>query len=305
MILTIGNINMDWICTVPKLPVPDEKINIKELNVYPGGAASNVAVSLARLGSEVVLFGHVGNDTEGHEALRALREEKVDTSRVILEQRLATGFVIVLVGEKGQSMKLRYRGANTALSPKDITPNLFKDIKLVYLASITLPLAQKVALLCEELGIRLSLDVCGELLKQPSKAIQKLLCNFSLVFMNEVVFEQTYNKPPSKNNIQAELDGRMEVLNVTLGVKGAITATPDEIFHTPSFRVKVVDTTGAGDAYAAGFMHYSLQRLPLREVVKRANACAAMQITQPGARAGLPTAPEVEAFIESHGDKGD
>ena len=128
MILAIGNINLDWICTLPHLPNPDEKVNITKLNIFPGGSASNFAASLARLGSAVAIYGHVGNDAEGREALRALNEEQVNTARVIREKDLATGFVIILVGEDGQSMKLRFRGANTRLSPKDIEEKKIKYV---------------------------------------------------------------------------------------------------------------------------------------------------------------------------------
>ena len=84
MICAIGNINMDWICRLSHLPAPDEKINIRSLTVLPGGAAANFATSLARLGSEVGIFGHVGDDAEGHEALRVLKKEHVDVSHVML-----------------------------------------------------------------------------------------------------------------------------------------------------------------------------------------------------------------------------
>ena len=75
MICAIGNINMDWICKLPHLPTPDEKINIQSLTIFPGGAASNFATSMARLGSPVGIFGHVGDDAEGQEAIRSLQEE--------------------------------------------------------------------------------------------------------------------------------------------------------------------------------------------------------------------------------------
>ena len=299
MILAIGNINLDWICTLPHLPAPDEKINITQLNVVPGGAASNFAVSLARLGSEVAIFGHVGNDAEGLEALRSLKEEHVNTNRVVREKDLATGFVIILVGQEGQTMKLRFRGANTRLAPSDITPILLKDIDIAYAASVSVPIAEQLATTCIQVGIQSAIDVGEDLVNQSLDAVRKMICSYSIVFMNGLVFERIFNEKPSIDNVQDELSDQLKVLNVTLGREGAITATKDTVFATPAYQVEAVDTTGAGDAYAAGFIHYYHQHLPIQDVGLRATACAALQIMQPGGRDGLPTAREVEEFIKS------
>ncbi|MFX1509621.1 MAG: carbohydrate kinase family protein [Promethearchaeota archaeon] len=297
MICAIGNINMDWICTLPRLPAPDEKINIQTLKIFPGGAAANFATSLARLGSPVGIFGHVGDDTEGRLALDTLRSEHVDISRVILEEFYPTGLVIILVGEGGETMKLRYRGANARLSPKDITKALLKDLEITYAASVSIPVARQIATVCHELGTRSAIDVGEELTEQAIDEVRELICRFSIVFMNQVVFERIFNQSPSLKNVQAELEGDLEILTVTLGQKGSYTATTNSTIHTPAFIVNTVDTTGAGDAFAAGFIHYYHQHLPLAEATKRAAACAALQITASGGRDGLPTAQQVEDFI--------
>ena len=299
MILAIGNINLDWICTLPHLPAPDEKVNIEQLNVFPGGAASNFAVSLARLGSEVAIFGHVGNDVEGREALRALNEEHVNTHRVVREKDLATGFVIILIGEEGQSMKLRFRGANTRLDPKDITVDLLEDIDIAYASSVSCPIAEQLAATCLQVGTRAAIDVGEDLVNQSLDALRRVISKYSIVFMNGLVFERIFNEKPSIDNVQKELSEQLEVLNVTLGREGAITATKEMVFATPAYQVEAVDTTGAGDAYAAGFIHFYHRNLPIKDVALRATACAALQIMQPGARDGLPTSREVEEFIKS------
>jgi sugar/nucleoside kinase (ribokinase family) len=71
------------------------------------------------------------------------------------------------------------------------------------------------------------------------------------------------------------------------------------VFKTPAFVVEAVDTTGAGDAFAAGFIHYMHHHLPIKETARRAAACAALQITAAGGRAGLPTSAQVEDFLQT------
>ncbi len=303
MICAIGNINMDWICKLSHLPEPDEKINIESLTIFPGGSAANFATNLARLGSKVGIFGHVGDDAEGHEALRSLQKEQVDTSLVILEKDHPTGLVIILVGEEGQTMKLRYRGANLCLSPQEITPNLLKNVEIAYAASVSIPIARQIAVICQRIGALSAIDVGEELSKQPIDELRKLICSFSIVFMNQITFKRIFNQKPTIKNIQAEIGGNLEILNITLGHKGSITATKCTSFKTPAFKVDAVDTTGAGDAFSAGFIHYFHQLFSIKEVAIRAAACAAIQITTPGAREGLPTAQQVEDFILSAGKK--
>ncbi|MFW9831497.1 MAG: carbohydrate kinase family protein [Candidatus Thorarchaeota archaeon] len=300
MILAIGNINMDWICLLPHLPAPDEKLNIRELNLHPGGAAGNFAVSLARLGSEVALFGHVGDDAEGHEALQALQKEKVDTTRIILEKSQSTGFVIILVGEEGQTMKLRYQGANSQLVPEEITPKLLKGISVVYVASVSIPLAQKVAQVCMKVGIQSAIDVGEALLEQSLDAIRNMICSYHIAFMNATVFKRLFKKDATPETVHAEIGGTLETISVTLGAEGSLTATPELVFHTPAYKVKAIDTTGAGDAYAAGFLHFHQHNFSIKDVAKRAAACAALQIMQFGGRAGLPSDQEVEKFIKDY-----
>ncbi len=299
MICAVGNINIDWICTLSHLPTCDEKLNIHSLSIFPGGAAANFAVSLARLGSKIRLFGHVGEDSRGREALQSLRDEKVDTSFVIHEKDLSTGLVIILVDKDGQTMKLRFRGANSRLSPNDITSKLFKDVQIAYAASVSIPVATQIAAVSNQMGICSAIDVGEEFTKQSIDKVRDMICSFSIVFMNQLVFKRIFKRPPTLNNIQSEVNGVLEVLNVTLGRKGSITATKEIVFETPAFQVETVDTTGAGDAFAAGFIHYYNQKLPIVETAKRAAACASLQVTQPGGREGLPTAQQVEDFLKN------
>ncbi|MDO8056614.1 MAG: carbohydrate kinase family protein, partial [Candidatus Hermodarchaeota archaeon] len=217
--------------------------------------------------------------------------------RVVREKDLATGFVIILVGEEGQSMKLRFRGANTRLDPKDITPDLLEGIDIAYASSVSVPIAEQLAAICMQAGTRAAIDIGEDLVNQSLDSVRRMICSYSIVFMNELVFERIFNVKPSIDSVQKELSKQLEVLNVTLGREGAITATKDTVFIMPAYQVEAVDTTGAGDAYAAGFIHFYHQNLPIKDVAKRATACAALQIRQPGARDGLPTSREVEEFI--------
>jgi ribokinase len=86
---------------------------------------------------------------------------------------------------------------------------------------------------------------------------------------------------------------------VTVGEEGCVCAAKDKIFHSPGFRVKAVDTTGAGDVFHGAFIYGLLKKWSLKRTTRFANACAAMKCRKLGGRAGIPTLREVEGFMGS------
>ncbi|MBD3190134.1 MAG: hypothetical protein GF308_05800 [Candidatus Heimdallarchaeota archaeon] len=299
MILAIGNINIDLICSVPRLPKPDDKVIVSNYTRVPGGGACNFAVGLARLGSTVSLFGHVGKDQEGRRAIDSLISENVDVSKVIHELEIPTGFVIILVDEQGESVKIGCREANACLSPTEITNELFEGIELVHVSSVSVPIALQVAKKAKELSIISSIDFGGELMGTKKEILTKIINQYSIVFLNSLSFRQAFGMPPTPPNFQKINLEKDQILNVTLGNQGSYIITPKKNYFIPSWKVDVVDTTGAGDAYAAGFIHYySTGIKDLEEIGHKAATCAAIQITRSSARKGMPTKFEVEKFIE-------
>ena len=299
MILTIGNINVDLICQVPRLPSPDDKVIVSNLAIVPGGGACNFAVGLSRLGSKVSLFGHVGDDQNGKLGLSSLIDEKIDVSRVIKEEAYATGFVIILVDKEGQTVKIGYRDANTKLSPKEITGQLFSNVKIVHASSVSAKVALKIAQVCKKKSIVSSIDFVWELMTESSQVLQEIIQNYSLVFLNKIAFEKAYGFLPTKEKLDSLRLSETTILNVTLGPEGSYILSRDGVQKIPSYEVPVVDTTGAGDAYAAGFIHSYQQNISLSDCGKYAAACAALQITLSNARDGMPRKDEVDDFINA------
>ncbi|MGC9780706.1 MAG: carbohydrate kinase family protein [Candidatus Heimdallarchaeota archaeon] len=195
MILTIGNINVDIICSVPHLPKPDDKVIVSNLSIVPGGGACNFAVGLARLGSDVSLFDHVGNDHNGKKGIESLILENVDTTNVVVEVDVPTGFVIILVDKNGQSIKIGYREANELLSLKEITTNLLNNVKIVHVSSVNAEIALKVVKLCKKLNIISSIDLGGEMMSLSSEQILQAIADYSIVFMNQLGFQRAFNAP--------------------------------------------------------------------------------------------------------------
>jgi len=303
LILTIGNINVDLICQVPRLPKPDDKVVVSNLEIVPGGGACNFAVGLSRLGTDVSLFGHVGDDQNGKIGLLSLVEENVDVSKVIKEKNQATGFVIILVDKEGQTIKIGYREANAKLSTSDISKKLVSKMKIVHASSISANVALKIAETCKKNKIISSIDFGGELMNEPKEVLQKIINNYSLIFLNKIAFEKSYGFAPTKENLEKLVLNNSTILNITLGSEGSFIVSNGAINKIAAYKVPVVDTTGAGDAYAAGFIHTFQQNKSLIECGNYATACAALQITLSNARDGMPRKEEVEEFIKAKNKK--
>ena len=303
LILTIGNINVDLICQVPRLPKPDDKVVVSNLEIVPGGGACNFAVGLSRLGTKVSLFGHVGDDQNGKMGLVSLEKENIDVTKVIKEEKQATGFVIILVDKEGQTIKIGYREANAKLAPSDITKKLLGKANIVHASSISAKVAFKIAEMCKKKGIISSIDFGGELMNEPMETLQKIINDYSIVFLNQIAFEKSFGFPPTNDNLNKISLNDSTILNVTLGAKGSFILTKGKIEKVSAYEVPVVDTTGAGDAYAAGFIHCYHQHKDLLRCGAFASACAALQITLLNARDGMPYLNEVTDFIQARNKK--
>ncbi len=90
----------------------------------------------------------------------------------------------------------------------------------------------------------------------------------------------------------------VKTATVTLGDRGSITSSGNEIFHTPAFSIKAVDTTGAGDVFHGGYIYGLLRKWKINDVVRFASAFAALKCRMPGGRAGIPTLGEVEKLLK-------
>jgi ribokinase len=303
MILSIGNINIDIICSVPHLPMADEKIVATDVTNISGGAACNFAVGLSRLGDEVAVYGHIGNDYYGNEAKKSLEKEKVDVSRVKVEDDESTGFVLILVDQKGQTIKIGYREANNLLTPESITEELFEDVSFVHVASVNAELALKIAEVCQELELPTSIDIGGELMDEEPAIGRKILRKYQYSFLNQIAFERFFGKAVELIDQEKLQLKSGQIMNVTYGDQGSYIITKDELEKIPAWDVSVVDTTGAGDAYACAFIHYFQKGLSLYETGLHASASAALQITKHTARNGMPTNKEIKTFIEEHKDQ--
>lgn len=282
-ITIVGSINMDLVTITDQLPQMGETILGQQFQMNPGGKGANQAVASARLGADVQMIGSVGRDTFGKELLEHLKSEGIDVSNVeqVAEQ---TATASIIVSNKDNSI-IVVPGANNHVTASFVEGKreaiAASDILIVQL-EIPLEGVQKAVEIAKENGVTVILNPA------PIRDLPAdLLAKVDYVTPNEHEFKHL------------PVDDLKEKVIMTKGSEGVSCIQGGNEMNIPAYTIDVVDTTGAGDSFNAGFAVALGKGFSVEAACRYGNAVAALSTTKLGAQTGMPTAAEVQAFIDS------
>lgn len=290
-VVVLGDINVDVIFIVESLPRPGEVLGARSARVYHGGVGGNVATWLAKLGLRVALIGAVGSDYAGREVLGELERLGVDVSRVRVVEGEATGFMVVLVDRSGERTIVGSRGANSRLRVEREDLELAAMARHVHVSGYSMLNEDRgegaLSLLraAVRAGVTTSVDLEGVAYGGPG-AVSALRGLATYVTANPLEVAHAVGAgvfDESAASRALELLGARAVV-VKLGAEGCMIAEPGRVHRVPAYKVEVVDTTGAGDAFNAGLIYGLLRGLTLVDAARLANAAGAYKCTGYGAR---------------------
>jgi ribokinase len=293
-----GSLNVDLSFPVERLPEEHEKLRCRESYLACGGAAANTAHWLARLGQPgeleraprlkrpgelkraprlkrpVTMLGCVGDDPLGDLAVTALAEVGVDTRRIQRTRQSLTGMAAIFVNPRSKRM-VTSGGANACFDPSVIEAELFAPGVHLHVATALNRIALPLMRLAKARGATVSCDLD----EAPDAEMMPCL---DWVFLNHSTLRRWTGADDPREARERLAPGTW--LIVTQGEKGALALGPgEEVFH-PAFPAEVVDRTGGGDAFAAGFLHGLALDRPLRDCLRLGLLLAARVIAEPGSR---------------------
>jgi sugar/nucleoside kinase (ribokinase family) len=308
-ILTIGEILVDMI--------PEQigdYIEVKTFQKCFGGAPFNTAIGAARLGAKVGAICAVGDDSFGRFLLHTLQENGVDTSGIVIKHA-RTSLAFVLRARKGEREFFFYRKpwvetADTLLSPSDLNPSCFEGVRILHYSGVALShrpcrdAVEKAIKLAKKKGAKIAFDpnLRKDLWENPEelrKTYDRAMRKADILFLAREEAEWFFGSSNPEDVEERVRRYQPEFLCLKLGGDGCYVSSKGQRVRKNAFKVPVRDTTGAGDAWAAGFEVGLLRGLGLNECAVVANAVAALCVTKIGAITSLPTLAEVRKFLRA------
>jgi len=299
-VMSCGNANIDIFMVIEDFPKVDQEVIAKDLYVMMGGSAANFAVALSKLGTPTCFVGCVGEDELGANFIRDLEMHNVCSRFIIRIPQRGTGRVLILVrASTGERVMIAYRGANECLDAELFPPELFEKAMHFHISSVPPSKALRFLELARSKGSSTSYDP-GGYAAEGLKAFKGVLPKVDLLFLNRVEVKEISGIDDLRSSIKRLLSEGTKNVIVKLGSKGAMASDGRDMYYSHAFRVTVVDTTGAGDAFNAGFIHGYLMGLNINECLTLGNIVACLKITKRGARSS-PTLSEVIKFALNKG----
>ncbi len=295
-IAVVGSINMDMIIHADRIPLKGETIKGDNIEFQPGGKGANQAVAMAKLGADVFMYGCVGADNAGKNLIENLKSCSVNTEAVEVLEGVPSGQAMITIGEEDNTIVI-IPGAN-----QQVDISYVERHKVEILESDIIVLQNEIP----EETIVYTIQMCHEhkkiILWNPAPAREldeKLVDLVTYITPNEhetcIIWKKEDKSMDTINELLKKYPGK---LIVTQGEKGVgISMDGKTIQMIPAMKVKVVDTTGAGDTLNGAFCVGISRGMNEIEALKFANTAAGLSVKKVSAQGGMPTLDEVNEVL--------
>ncbi|MEZ0581210.1 carbohydrate kinase family protein [Nocardioides sp. MH1] len=286
------------VATVDTIPEGSSGALVDTIRMSPAGTAGGTAVVLSKLGAEVASVAAVGDDPMGAALVGLLRDNGVDTSRVTTKQGVQTSASVLPINGDGDRPAWHCIGANGSLTLDDIDLDLVRSAAHVHVGGPEFLGDAAVAVLeaARSAGVTTSVDMLAPGEPMWLDAIAACLPLVDQFLPNDEQLLGLTGATTLEDAAQVLLDRGVGCVAVTAGARGAYVATPEESAWVPAYAVEVVDTTGCGDSFSAGFLLGRAQGRDLVAAASLGNATAAQVAGGMSTDAGSYDLASVDAF---------
>jgi fructokinase len=308
-VVGIGSCTVDYFAIVPRLLGPEEKINADRMEIHAGGVTANNLTQVARLGASTGWLGLIGDDENGRIIQKAFSDDGMDLSGIEITKGAYSSLTWIPVDVQGERCIYMFPNVTGKISVHQVISRFAPHIqkaKHFHTEASQLPIApiKEAMRVAKEASVRVifDLDVSPGFFAQSNLGTQEELVD--ALKMADVLkpCKAAARELTGQGDYEKIADSLLrlgpKLVAITMGTDGCLIATREKKAQVPAFKVKVVDTTGAGDAFMGGLSYGLLQGWDIQKVGLFANACAALCCTKVGARA-MSKRDEVIAFIKS------
>lgn len=289
---------VDHLIVVPRYPEFDTKVRLKKHQLSVGGQTASAMVALQRLGMKTAYAGRFGDDEAGKFGLEALKNEGVDIEFAEVIAGANNQIAFIIIDERnGERTIIWDRDDRLAYKPDEAPLELAPQGRVLHIDAHDPPACARMAARAKESGTIVSADI-----DNIYEGLPELLPLIDILITSK-------DFPSRMTGIHDERAGLIELkarsgcalVGITKGVEGALVYCDGEFFEAPALAVpgRCEDTTGAGDAFHAGFLYGVLRDEDVESCLRLANAVAALNCRRMGARTGLPTTTELQEFLET------
>jgi sugar/nucleoside kinase (ribokinase family) len=292
---------------VEEIPEGQGGALIEEIRVSPAGAAGGTAITMAKLGARTVTVGALGDDDIGDLLVTMLGKLGVETDRLARKEGVQTSATVLPIRPNGDRPALHVIGANASFTREDVPWDLLEQADTLHLGGPEFmhELAPEILGFCREHGVRTSADVLADGWPELLDMIAPALEHVDWFLPNDDQAMKLTGADDVDAAGKALLDRGIGGCAITCGARGSVVVTSDGAERVPAFQTEVVDTTGCGDAFSAGFMRgLSLGRSPA-DAARLASACAALVAQGLGSDAGEFDLARAEQFAADTPTKDD
>jgi ribokinase len=296
-VVGFGALNVDKLFRVNRLAKAEEESFIEEYAEACGGSAANTAVGLARLGCKVGYIGKVGCDREGDLLIQDFCKEGVDTAGTIRTEQGKSGSVLGFVDKKGARALYIDSGVNDTIMLNEVNARYASRAQFLHLTSFVGEKSfqtQKKLLDAISSSIKVSLDPGALYARKGFEALEPILRRTYVMMPNAIELELLTGKVDYCKGADLMVGRGVKIVAVKLGSDGCYVTDGKERHLIEPVKVEVVDTTGAGDAFCAGFLYGLINEKSFLECGRLGNFVASRCVMKMGARAGLPYAKDLE-----------
>jgi sugar/nucleoside kinase (ribokinase family) len=289
---------------IDRYPERGRLVLFDRLELHVGGCAANVANALGKLGRSAAVMGRVGTDAFGEHCVAEIEASHVDTAGIVRTAQAPTSATFVAIGSDGERAFFHIIGANALFSLADIDLAVVRQAEVLLVAgTFVMPALDgeptaRLLKLAKEAGLTTVLDtVYNDRVREPLAVLEPALPYLDYFVPNLTEAELVTGARGPRATAKVLLGRGCRCVVIKLGEEGVYCLSgAGEELRVPAYRVKVVDATGAGDAWVAGFLTGLLEGWPLGEALLFGNAVGAQAVQTVGCTTGIPTFAAVRRF---------